>query len=268
VHTPSLTVKSIEGPNFASWCPAGLPFISTPLPLCGGGTGCWLRQCPELGILGANQRQISRHHADDTKVFLSSLQPELVQGWSCAWIRLTLRLGSASTLPCLARALGFWRHGSINHLVARGAKWATKLVDGLCPPVPHHPCEPRPAPSIHLPEPEELPGGVRPLTDRPVRSDVQARLAAAGPPSPVPSWVGMARVVLLRVCPSLHPMQTLLCAAFCAFEAVFSGLLPILRDQHKLVPVGALRHMLLAIACLGHVQQHPESDLPQLREGF
>jgi hypothetical protein len=77
----------------------------------------------------------------------------------------------------------------------------------------------------------------------------------------------MARVVLLHVCPSLHPLQTLLCAAFCAPQAVVSGLLPGARDQRMLVPVGALRRMLLAIACLGHVQQRPGSDLPQLRAG-
>jgi hypothetical protein len=35
--------------------------------------------------------------------------------------------------------------------------------------------------------------------------------------------------VLLRVCPSLHPLQTLLCAAFCTPEAVVSGLLPVTR---------------------------------------
>jgi hypothetical protein len=34
-----------------------------------------------------------------------------------------------------------------------------------------------------------------------------------------------------------------------------------------LVPVGALRPMLLTIACLGHLQQRPGSDLPQLRAG-
>jgi hypothetical protein len=34
-----------------------------------------------------------------------------------------------------------------------------------------------------------------------------------------------------------------------------------------LVPVGALRRMLLAIASLGHLQQRPGSDLPQLRAG-
>jgi hypothetical protein len=154
------------------------------------------------------------------------------------------------------------------HLVARGAKWATKLVDGLCPPALHSPGHPPPPPQpIRLPEPEELPWGVRPVPDQPVRSAAQATPAAAGPPSPVPAWVEMARVVLLRVCPSLHPLQTLLCAAFCAPEAVVPGLLPVARDQRMLVPVGALRRMLLAIACLGHLQQRLGSDLPQLRAG-
>jgi hypothetical protein len=78
----------------------------------------------------------------------------------------------------------------------------------------------------------------------------------------------MARVVLLRFCPSLRPLQTLLCAAFCAPEAVVSGLLPVARDQRMLIPVRALRRMLLAIACLGHIQQRPGSDLPQLRAGL
>jgi hypothetical protein len=162
--------------------------------------------------------------------------------------------------------LNFWRHGSIS--VARGAKWATKLVEGLCPPVLHGPGHPPPPPlPIRLPEPLELPGGVRPMPDQPVRSAAQATSAAAGPPSPVPGWVGMARVVLLRVCPSFHQLQTLLCAAFCAPEAVVSGFLPVSRDQRMLIPVGALRRMLLAIACLGHIQQRPGSDLPQLRAG-
>jgi hypothetical protein len=82
-----------------------------------------------------------------------------------------------------------------------------------------------------------------------------------------PGWVGMTRVVLLRVCPSLHPLQTLLCAAFCAPEAVASELLPVARNQRMLIPVGDLRCMLLAIACLGHIQQRTESYLPQLRAG-
>jgi hypothetical protein len=78
----------------------------------------------------------------------------------------------------------------------------------------------------------------------------------------------MARVVLLCVCPSLHPLQTLLCAAFCTAQSVVSGLLPTARDQRMFIPVGALRRMLLAIECLGHTQQRPGSDLPQLRAGM
>jgi hypothetical protein len=152
--------------------------------------------------------------------------------------------------------------------VTRGAKWATKLVEGLCPPVLHGPSHPPPPPPpIRLPEAEELPGGEKPMADQPVRSIAQATSAAAGPSSPVPDWVEMARVVLLRVCPSLHPLQTLLCAAFCAPEAFVSGLLPVAHNQRVLVPVGALWRRLLAIACLGHLQQRPGSDLPQLRAG-
>jgi hypothetical protein len=58
-------------------------------------------------------------------------------------------------------ALGSGRNGSIWW---RGcAKWATKLVDGLCPPVLHLPCHPPPPQlPIHLPEPEELLGGRKP----------------------------------------------------------------------------------------------------------
>jgi hypothetical protein len=65
-------------------------------------------------------------------------------------------------------------------------------------------------------------------------------LHASQPSIPSFGWVGMARVVLLRVCPSLHPLQTLLCAAFCATEALISELLPVSRDQRMFVPVGAL----------------------------
>jgi hypothetical protein len=154
----------------------------------------------------------------------------------------------------------------LEHLVARGAKWATKLVEGLCPPVLHVLCHPPPPPPpIRLPGSEALPGGVRPMADQLVRSAAQNTSAAAGPPSPVPGWVGMAWLVLLRVDASLHPLQTLLCPAFYTPEAVVSGLLPVARDLRMLVPVGALRRMLLAIACLGHIHQRPGSDLPQLR---
>jgi hypothetical protein len=140
----------------------------------------------------------------------------------------------------------------IEHLVARNAMWATKLVEGLCPPALHGPGHPRPPLS---PEPEELSGGVRFMADQPVRNATQATSASADPPSPVPGWVRMARV--LRACPSLHPLQTLLRATFCAIEAVVPGLLPVARDQRMLVPLGVLRRMMLAISCLGHKQQRP-----------
>jgi hypothetical protein len=63
-----------------------------------------------------------------------------------------------------------------------------------------------------------------------------------------PGWVGTARVVLLRVCPSLYSIQILLCAAECTLEAVDSDLLPVAHFQRMLIPVGTLRRMLLAIA--------------------
>jgi hypothetical protein len=82
------------------------------------------------------------------------------------------------------------------------------------------------------------------------------------------AWSAFKRLALFELlAASLHPLQTLLCAAFCAPEAVVSGLLSVARDQRMLVPIGALRRMLLAIACLGHLQQRPGSDLPQLRAG-
>jgi hypothetical protein len=58
-----------------------------------------------------------------------------------------------------------------------------------------------------------------------------------------------------------------LCAAICAAEAVVYELLSVARYQRMRAPTGALRRMLLSVACLGHVQQRPGSDLPQLREG-
>jgi hypothetical protein len=123
--------------------------------------------------------------------------------------------------------LAQWEH-RCRYLVAKGAKWATKLVEGLCPPVLHGPGHPPPPPPpIRLLEPEELPGGVRPVPDQPLCSAAQATSAAAGPPSPVPGWVEMARAVLLRVCPSLHPLQTLLCAAFCALKLLSLGSSPL-----------------------------------------
>jgi hypothetical protein len=57
--------------------------------------------------------------------------------------------------------------------------------------------------------------GIHPQADQPVHSDAKAPLAAPDPASPVLSWFGMARVVLLRVCPTLYPLQTLFNSACC-----------------------------------------------------
>jgi hypothetical protein len=70
----------------------------------------------------------------------------------------------------------------------------------------------------------------------------------------------MARVVLLCNCPALRPLQH-----NSTHEAGVPGLLPVAREQCMPVPAGALRCMLLSIACLGHLQQHPGQGLPHLR---
>jgi hypothetical protein len=57
----------------------GLPLSPLLYLFVAEALACWLRQCPELGVLVANQRHVSLHHADDAKVFLSSLLQELVQ---------------------------------------------------------------------------------------------------------------------------------------------------------------------------------------------
>jgi hypothetical protein len=125
-------------------------------------------------------------------------------------------------------ALGFWRRGSIWWLVARSGppnSWKA-FVRRRC--TSH-------VTLLHLHwqlawrNQRSCQGAYGPWLISQCRSAAQATSAAAGPPHPVPGWVGMARVVLLRVCPSL---QTLLCATFCAPEAVVSGLLPVARDQH------------------------------------
>jgi hypothetical protein len=159
------------------------------------------------------------------------------------------------------------------HLVARGAKWATKLVGGLCPPVLHLPRHSPPdLPPMHSPEPEEpfhttelshfdkLPGGV------PWKAGAQC-CAGCRPSPSVPGWIEIARVVLLLVCPSHNPLQTLLCTAFCTLEAVVSGLLAVARRAMHGSVCFSRRRMLLAIAGQGHVQQRPRSESPQLRAG-
>jgi hypothetical protein len=102
------------------------------------------------------------------------------------------------------------------------------------------------------------------MADQPVRSAAQATSVAAGLPSSVPGWFKMARVVFV--------LYSIRCKLFCVphsapLKLLFLGSSPLPGDQRMLVPVGALRRTLLAIACLGHIQQRPWSDLPQLQAG-
>jgi hypothetical protein len=157
-------------------------------------------------------------------------QPPRHDGAATGWLQGVSSLGrTVSWQAALMKGvLGFWRQWSIWWLEAPSGppNWWKTFVRRRCMAqvtLLHLP------PPIRLPEPEELPGVVQPVPDQPVRSVAQAT-SAAGPTSPVPGWVGMARVVLLRVCPSLHPLQTLLCAAFCTPETGISGLLPVARD--------------------------------------
>jgi hypothetical protein len=135
------------------------------------------------------------HLADMERMLLQSTvngQPPRHDGAKAGWVQgISYRL-----LAGRPTEGSFGLLAPQEHLVARGAKWATKLVEGLCPPALHKPgYPPPPPPPIRLPEPEELPGGVRPMADQPVRS----YFSSSRPCIPSPGWVELARAVLLCV---------------------------------------------------------------------
>jgi hypothetical protein len=86
-------------------------------------------------------------------------QPPLHDGAATGWLQgVPYRL-----LAGRPAAGGFGLLAPREHLVARDAMWATKLVEGLCLPVLHVPCHPLPPPPpICLPDAEELPGAYGP----------------------------------------------------------------------------------------------------------
>jgi hypothetical protein len=107
------------------------------------------------------------------------------------------------------------------HITSRSAKWAGVLLRHLAPP-------PRP-PGPH--------------------------------PSPAaPAWLLLAEVVLRRVCPSLHPAQSLLLAAFSLPDHVCQGYLTGVSAQRLQLPVGPLRRMGMALQSLGVVHSHPRAE--------
>jgi hypothetical protein len=153
------------------------------------------------------------------------------------------------------------------HLVARGTKWATTHVEGLCPPVLHGPGHPpTPPPPIRLPEPEELPVGVRPMADQPVRmpyKPLQQQQALQPQSRAGLRWHGWCFYVFalpsIRCKPCCLPHSGPLKLLFLG-----SSPLPVISVcSSQLVPC-----TLLAIVCLGHIQQRPGSDLPLLRAGM
>jgi len=68
----------------------------------------------------------------------------------------------------------------------------------------------------------------------------------------VPAWAMLAGALLLRVCPHLHPAQTLLAATVCPPADVQAGLLPLSGvRQLAVVPLGPLRRIAHAFSTLG-----------------
>lgn len=147
--------------------------------------------------------------------------------------------GVPGQLLCGAPAVGGF--GAVDvavHTAARHAKRASELLRGLMahlrPPLPP------------LPDALELPGGVEPVPLDPLPARPPAHPPDAG-------LAHLADVLLRRVCPSLHPAQTLLMAAYATEEDVERGRLTGLDAQRLLVPEGPLRNACVALQRLGRL---------------
>jgi hypothetical protein len=73
-----------------------------------------------------------------------------------------------------------------------------------------------------------------------------------------PAWVHLATVALKGVCPSLHPVQTLLLAGFSSAVDARQGRLTGLEAQSVLLPQGVLRNVTVGLQRLGRLEFHPE----------
>lgn len=78
----------------------------------------------------------------------------------------------------------------------------------------------------------------------------------------VPSWVPVAALVLRGVCPTLHPVQTLLLAAFSTEVHARQGRLTGVEAQRVLMPEGVLRNIGMALQRLGPLSFHPGHEGP------
>ena len=125
------------------------------------------------------------------------------------------------------------------HVVARQARNATHLLHFLCTPQRQQQQQPQqqqqqhhePQPGLQHPHPAGF--------------------------SPVLQWAPLASFILQRVCPGLHPAQTLLLAAFATAAHIQQGRLSGVPTQRVLVPDGPLRRMCSALQHLGQLSFHP-----------
>jgi hypothetical protein len=98
----------------------------------------WLRQAwYHVGVRGNSPD----HLADLQRMlqFTVDNQPPRPDGAATGWIQ-----GSRIVSWQAALQKGLW--APREHLVDRGAKWTTKLVEGLHSPALHAPCQPPPPP--------------------------------------------------------------------------------------------------------------------------
>jgi hypothetical protein len=136
---------------------------------------------------------------------------------------------------------------------------ASRLLHHLAPP-PASTSPPSPAPS---------PASAAASGPLPPPPSPLPPTAAIAPPPPLllaahtPSWVHLARPILTRACPSLHPAQTLLLATEASLAAVADGVVavPGVLQPHR-IPPGALRRMAVALRSLGPLVVAPPVASP------
>jgi hypothetical protein len=125
-------------------------------------------------------------------------------------------------LPGRLRTGGFGLLPLVHHVTARHAAWALRLLHYLHAPV-------------HV-----LGGPQQP---------------------PSPPWLALASLLLRRICPALHPVQTLLLSTLCTPAQVAQGLLPT-PHQACLIPAGPLLRMAAALRALGALSWAPGAGPP------
>ncbi len=328
---------------------------------------CWLRASQDVGVQVQGERYVSAHHADDTKVFLRSLDSQLVDGLlehvatftaatgqrinaakSCAVPLGALQLDApnqtqiipvSTSIVCLGIAVHavptqeleqtlpglrhrvrdppppaphaedspLWdrrsrtvrilcqRVGSLSlSAMGRGMAVSGYVTSKLCFHAEH---EGLPAryeeeiskelartvdgrrgrlPGVHsalLPGSPSSGGfGLLPLRQHIAGRHIKwaSRLLTAltdeGPADEEglkPVWLSLAAMLLQRVCPALHPVQTLLLAASSSPLHAGQGRLTGVNDQRLLIPEGPLRRMATALQGMGELHFHPSAQVDE-----